>query len=281
MHTGRRVLAVRPTGSAVRLRSKFGWETFDVVVIATYLPDTAHLLDTSWLGHRLVDAEQLHCAAFTIDLDPAERVPANGPGFYCRDGLNVLVQPNHARAVVLCTRAPSTDPAYVVAPVRDSLGLTHPLGTVRTTANSRPGEPLFAAQTGACDTNPADAGARHPFRGLVPAELLPGGRRGERGPERGRRRAGHRSRPRTAGGHLLPGARPGPRVPGAVTPRPARAGGATMTPCRRARALTSMCGSQPSCRIWTAIGCWSSSVRWCPPSRCGATPPTGRWRPGC
>lgn len=142
---GRRVLAVRPQAQGVALRTSAGWADFDAVVLAAHLPDLTHLLDASWLDHRLVDEGNLHCAAATVALDPREPLLGEPqPRFYGRDGLNMLVQPEAARAVVLCLRSAGTEPDYVARAVAERLGLTHPVLGVRGTTNHRPGEGLFA-----------------------------------------------------------------------------------------------------------------------------------------
>jgi len=139
-----RVTMIRPHGSALNLTTTRGTSAFDAVVVTAFVPDLVTLLTASRLGHTVREAGHTHCVAFTLDLDPRERIlTAAGPALYCRDGINALVQPEHACCVVLCTTAKNTEAASVLPKVRRSLGLEHDFVRVRSRLNQRPAEAVF------------------------------------------------------------------------------------------------------------------------------------------
>jgi glycine/D-amino acid oxidase-like deaminating enzyme len=122
-------------------------DLFDAVIIAAFPSDLAALLDASGVAHRLPQSlRHAHCKVLTIPLDPRERVLTEPhPRLYCRAGIAVLLQPHASRCVVLCTRAASTDDAYVLALVRQFLALEHEVGDVLTRANQARGEAVWSA----------------------------------------------------------------------------------------------------------------------------------------
>ncbi|MER6666019.1 FAD-dependent oxidoreductase [Amycolatopsis japonica] len=122
-------------------------DVFDAVIIAAFPSDLAALLDASGVPHRLPRSlRHAHCKVLTIALDPRECVLATSlPRLYCRAGIAVLLQPHASRCVVLCTRAESTDDAYVLALVRRFLALEHEVGGVLTRANQAQGEAVWSA----------------------------------------------------------------------------------------------------------------------------------------
>ncbi|MDX6354694.1 MAG: hypothetical protein QOF98_1597 [Streptomyces sp.] len=139
-----RVTRIGPDKDHVTVTTAAGAEDFDAVVVTAFVPDLVSLLDASNLAHTVVETSHTHCVAFTIGLDAREPVVAGTePSFYCRDGLNILVQPEHRRCVVLCTRSPSTDAAYVLPKVRAFLGLRYEFTGHRTRPNQRPGEAVL------------------------------------------------------------------------------------------------------------------------------------------
>lgn len=141
--TGTRVLGLRPgPGSGVLVRTKGGEEAYDAVVVTAFVPDLVALLDASGLFHRIVDHRNTHCVAYTMELDPRERL-APEPVLYGHLGINVLLQPEERRCVVLCTLTPRTDAAHVVPLVREFLGLEYPVVRVLTRPNRRPGEAVY------------------------------------------------------------------------------------------------------------------------------------------
>ncbi|MBK3580344.1 FAD-dependent oxidoreductase [Streptomyces sp. MBT65] len=141
----RRVSRVEQAGRNVRVHTRAGAEQFDAIVITAFVPDMVALLDASRIDHAVSEADHTHCVAFTVDLDPREAVLREpDPVLYSRDGINILVQPEAGRCVVLCTLSPRTDEEYVMAKVRGHLDLRHPLRQVRTRPNQRPGEAILA-----------------------------------------------------------------------------------------------------------------------------------------
>lgn len=143
-----RVRSVQPGQNRVSLWTAEGAHDFDAVVVTAYVPDLVTLLDAAQLYHSVDDLEQIHCAAFTIELDPREPVlAAPEPRFYSHGGTNVLLQPEHHRCVVLCTGSASTVAAEVVATVREFLGLEHETGHVATRRNQRPGEAVYGGNS--------------------------------------------------------------------------------------------------------------------------------------
>jgi predicted NAD/FAD-binding protein len=143
-----RVTMIRPAAGGVSVRTTPGWAEFDAVVVTAYVPDLVNLLDGSRLYHRVVDLEQIHCVALTIQLDPRERILQNpDPAFYSHKGINILVQPESCRCVVLCTGSTSTRERHVLSRVADFLGLEHDPVQVRMRTNQRPGEAVFAGDS--------------------------------------------------------------------------------------------------------------------------------------
>lgn len=146
LHADERAKSIRVRDSGFSVRSSSGSADFDVIVVATFLPDLVNLLDNSAFDHTVADTAQLHCVAYTIGLDPKETIVSSAePAFYSRDGVSVLVQPERSRCVVLCTRAQSTAPTDVVAKVGELLGLAHDVREVRMRPNLRPGEGLLVS----------------------------------------------------------------------------------------------------------------------------------------
>jgi glycine/D-amino acid oxidase-like deaminating enzyme len=148
LRVGVRVRAVQPGVAGVSLRTSEDNHDFDAVVITAYVPDLVTLLDASQLYHSVNDLEQIHCAAFTIELDPREPVLASPePRFYSHAGTNILVQPEHHRCVVLCAGSASTVEDEVVTTVRRFLDLQHDTGCVVTRRNQRPGEAVYGGNS--------------------------------------------------------------------------------------------------------------------------------------
>ncbi|MDX2680349.1 FAD-dependent oxidoreductase [Streptomyces sp. NY05-11A] len=140
----RRVSRIEPSGGIVQVHTRAGAEEFDAVVVTAFVPDMVALLDASRIDHTVDEDSHTHCVAFTVDLDAREAVLREpGPVLYSRDGINVLVQPEAGRCVVLCTLSPRTDEEYVMEKVRLHLDLRHPVRRVRTRPNQRPGEAIL------------------------------------------------------------------------------------------------------------------------------------------
>ncbi|MFF2363970.1 FAD-dependent oxidoreductase [Streptomyces sp. NPDC058122] len=141
----RRVSRIEPSGGAVRVHTRAGAEEFDAVVVTAFVPDMVALLDASRIDHAVDEDGHTHCVAFTVDLDDREAVlRESGPVLYSRDGINILMQPDAGRCVVLCTLSPRTDEEYVMEKVRLHLDLRHPVRRVRQRPNQRPGEAILA-----------------------------------------------------------------------------------------------------------------------------------------
>lgn len=148
LRTDVQVKAVQPRPEQVSLSTTDGDHDFDAVVVTAYVPDLVALLDASRLYHSVNDLEQIHCAAFTISLDPREPILTSAePRFYSHKGTNVLLQPEHCRCVVLCTGSASTVEADVLATVREFLGLEHETDHVVARPNQRPGEAVFGGNS--------------------------------------------------------------------------------------------------------------------------------------
>jgi glycine/D-amino acid oxidase-like deaminating enzyme len=141
------VTAIRsdPRGVTVEVGGRV--ERFEAVVVAAFAPDAARILAASGVAHSLDNGlSHVHRKVWTIALDPAEPVlTAGGAGLYCDDGINILVQPEHRRCVVLCSRRMDTDDAWLTGRVREILALRHPLVGVGVRANQQPNEAVFAA----------------------------------------------------------------------------------------------------------------------------------------
>lgn len=136
---------IEPSAGTVRVHTGAGAEEFDAVVVTAFVPDMVALLDASRIDHVVREADHTHCVAFTVDLDTREAVLREpGPALYSRDGLNILVQPEAGRCVVLCTLSPRTDEEYVMDRLRRHLDLRHPVRRIRTRPNQRPGEAILA-----------------------------------------------------------------------------------------------------------------------------------------
>jgi hypothetical protein len=130
----------------VRVETGGGDERFDAVVVTAFVSDAADLLTASGLAHTLADGQHVHCKAFTIMLNPAERALDPGPPtIYCHEGINLVLQPRHHRCVVLCTWSASTDDEFVLAKVREFLDLNYPIVEIRVRDNQAPDEAVYAA----------------------------------------------------------------------------------------------------------------------------------------
>lgn len=146
LHAGTRITRMEPEPGGVVLTSARGGELFDAVVVTTFVPELVTLLNASRLDHTIVEVGHTHCVAHTVELHPDEVVLASSqPTFYSHNGINVLVQPERARCVVLCTLTSRTDTPYVLGQVRDFLKLEHEFRSVLRRSNQRPGEAVYAA----------------------------------------------------------------------------------------------------------------------------------------
>lgn len=140
------VKMLRSEHSGVFVRSDRGAEKFDAVIVTAFVPDMIDLLAASGIAHSAKRLEHTHCKCLTITLDPREQVVVEGTSaLYSRDGISVVVQPDRCRCVALVTRSPSTDDRYVLARVREFLGLDHDLVDVTVRDNQRPDEALYTA----------------------------------------------------------------------------------------------------------------------------------------
>lgn len=143
---GHPVTALTPVPGGITVRSHGAEETFDAVVVTTFVADVVPLLAASGLPSAARILNHTHCKAFTVQLDPAEPALAvTGPAMYCRDGINLILQSSHQRCIVLVTRAASTADDFVLGKVRDYLDLRYPFRAVRVRDNQLPHEAVYAA----------------------------------------------------------------------------------------------------------------------------------------
>jgi glycine/D-amino acid oxidase-like deaminating enzyme len=141
-----RVDTITPLPHGVSVNTAAGVSTFDAVLITAFVPDAADLLTASGIDHRIKALFHTHCKCLTLALDPREAtLAAKQVALYSREGINVVVQPDHSRAVVLCTRPISTDVSYVVSRVREFLDLEHEILDIKVRDNRQPGEAIYAA----------------------------------------------------------------------------------------------------------------------------------------
>ena len=116
---------------------------FDAVVVTSFAPDTGDLLSASGVPHVPLNLPHTHCHVFTLALDPRERCLDGSPRLYSYDGVNVLLQPDASRCLVLCIRSPSTRTDFVVARAREYLELDHEFVDVRVRDNQRQDEAIY------------------------------------------------------------------------------------------------------------------------------------------
>lgn len=142
---GCRVTGLELDGDAVDVRTSEGRQRFDAVVVTAFVPDLVALLNASRIDHGVREVDHMHNVAYTIELDPREKVLTNPePAIYGCGGITVLVQPEAGRAIALCVRNPRTDERYVLDRLRAHLELRFPVGGVAVRMNQRPGEAILA-----------------------------------------------------------------------------------------------------------------------------------------
>gem|GEM_PF-2444022 len=140
------VLSLAADEGGVTIETKGGARRFDAVLVTAFLPDAIALLDASGIEHSLRQLDHIHCACLTIGLNEAEPIlEREGPGIYCREGINILVQTSADRCVALCTNSASTDPDWVVERVRALLGLRYPIIDVKCRDNQALNEAVYWA----------------------------------------------------------------------------------------------------------------------------------------
>jgi len=140
------VETITPLRYGVSVRTAAGASTFDAVLVTAFAPDLAEILTASGIDHRIKVMSHTHCKCITLALSPSEKIFARRQlALYSRDGINVVLQPDRCRCVVLCIRPLSTDVSYVVSRVREFLGLEHPILDVKVRDNQRPEEAIYAA----------------------------------------------------------------------------------------------------------------------------------------
>ncbi len=145
-HAAAPVRALRADGDGVTVETAAGPRRFDAVLVTAFIPDAIALLDASGTAHTLRQLNHIHCACFTVSLDRREPIlDRDGPAVYCREGLNILVQPQARRCLVLCTNSASTDQGWVVARTREMLGLEHPIVELKKRDNQRLDEAVYCA----------------------------------------------------------------------------------------------------------------------------------------
>jgi len=142
----RRIDTITPLPHGVSVHSIAGVSAFDAVLVTAFVPDLADLLTASGIDHGVKVLNYTHCKCLTLALNPREKILAiRQLALYSREGINVVLQPDHSRCVVLCTRPLSTDVSYVVSRVREFLGLEHEIPDITVRDNCRPEEAIFSA----------------------------------------------------------------------------------------------------------------------------------------
>jgi 1-acyl-sn-glycerol-3-phosphate acyltransferase/glycine/D-amino acid oxidase-like deaminating enzyme len=147
LRTGCRVDRVRPSSDGVTVAAGGTEQRFDVVVFAGFVHDAYGLLDRSGIARPLDPRRHTHCKAFTIDLDPAEKVLVGGDvRIYAGEGITTVVQPDESRCVTLAAFPVSTDDDFILDQVRRQLSLLHEPLRVRTRPNLDPAEAVFVGE---------------------------------------------------------------------------------------------------------------------------------------
>ena len=124
-----------------------GSESFDSVIVTTFVHDAYQLLDRCEIPRPLDWRRHAHCKCFTLELDPRETVLRDRSlRTFTSPGLLLLLQPAAQRCVVLTTTAKSTAERYVVDRVRETLGLDHPLVRVSARDNLAAADGVFAGE---------------------------------------------------------------------------------------------------------------------------------------
>lgn len=146
LHTETPVVSLVADGEGVTVETSDGPRRFDAVLVAAFLPDAIALLEASGANHSLRQLDHIHCVCFTVGLNEREPIlDRDGPAVYCREGLNILVQPLARRCLVLCTNSASTDPAWVEARTREILDLEQPIIELKRRENRRLDEAVYCA----------------------------------------------------------------------------------------------------------------------------------------
>jgi glycine/D-amino acid oxidase-like deaminating enzyme len=145
-HLDTPVLSLAVDEDGVTIETPNGARRFDAVLVTAFLPDAVALLDASGIEHSLRQFDHIHCACFTIGLNEAEPIlKREGPGIYCREGINILVQTSSDRCVALCTNSASTDRDWVVERVQALLELRYPIVDVKCRDNQALNEAVYWA----------------------------------------------------------------------------------------------------------------------------------------
>ncbi|MCS7478749.1 FAD-dependent oxidoreductase [Umezawaea endophytica] len=147
LRSGCRVKLVRPRIDDVQIVTNSGQEQFDAVIFTGFVHDAYDLLDRSGIARPLDCRRHTHRKAFTIDLDPREKVLASGDvQIYAGAGITTVVQPDENRCVTLAAIPRSTGNEFVLEHVRGQLELAHEPRRVRTRTNWLPGEAVFTGE---------------------------------------------------------------------------------------------------------------------------------------
>lgn len=147
LRSGCPVELVRPRKDDVQVVTNSGQERFDAVIFTGFVHDAYDLLDRSGIARPLDCRRHAHCKAFTIDLDPREKVLASGDvQIYTGAGITTVVQPGENRCVTLAASARSTGNEFILEHVRGQLKLAYEPRRVRTRTNLSPGEAVYVGE---------------------------------------------------------------------------------------------------------------------------------------
>ncbi|MDX3191828.1 FAD-dependent oxidoreductase [Streptomyces sp. MN03-5084-2B] len=138
---------IAPGSAGVEIKVAGKRERFDAVIFTGFVHDAYALLDRSGVPRPMDCRRHTHCKAFTIDLDPREKVLESGDvRIHAGGGVTTVVQPAEQRCVTLAAFPPSTEDEYIVARVRAQLELEYPPLRVRTRSNLSPSEAVFVGE---------------------------------------------------------------------------------------------------------------------------------------
>jgi 1-acyl-sn-glycerol-3-phosphate acyltransferase len=145
--SGSRVELISPESGGVRIVTAAGQESFDAVIFTGFAHDAYALLDRSGIARPLDCRRHTHCKAFTIDLDPREKVlESDDVRIYAGAGITTVVQPAEKRCVTLAAFPRSTGTEFILDHVRGQLSLRHEPLRVRTRTNLSEGEAVFVGE---------------------------------------------------------------------------------------------------------------------------------------
>lgn len=145
--TTSRVERITRVPGGVQVATATGRERYDAVIFTGFAHDAYALLDRSGVPRPMDCRRHTHCKAFTIDLDPREKVLKSGDvRIYAGAGVTTVVQPAERRCVTLAAFPPSTEDQYILDRVGTQLDLEHAPLRIRTRTNLSPSEAVFVGE---------------------------------------------------------------------------------------------------------------------------------------